>query len=142
NSLVLGSINGVNGATADTKVGIGTTMPAQRLEVVGNVKVSGGGNGFMFADNTTMTTAGATLGANSFNGNQSVTGNVSATGTISATGAVSRASASFTDVVNTDTQYNIGGNEVLSAGSNNIFAGFGAGASNTGGFNNAFFGQG
>lgn len=34
NSLVLGSINGVNGATADTKVGIGTTAPAFKLQVV------------------------------------------------------------------------------------------------------------
>lgn len=33
-SLVLGSINGTNSATADTKVGIGTTAPAFRLEVV------------------------------------------------------------------------------------------------------------
>src|SRR5205085_12055119 len=80
NSLVLGSINGVNSATSNTKVGIGTPAPAQPLEVVGNVKVSGGGNGFIFADNTTMTTAGATLGANTFNGNQSVTGNVKASG--------------------------------------------------------------
>jgi hypothetical protein len=35
NSLVLGSINGVNGATADTSVGIGTTAPAERLHVSG-----------------------------------------------------------------------------------------------------------
>ncbi|CAG5079532.1 beta strand repeat-containing protein [Parvicella tangerina] len=35
NSLVLGSINGVNGATADTKVGIGTTVPAVSLDVAG-----------------------------------------------------------------------------------------------------------
>jgi hypothetical protein len=34
NSLVLGSINGVNFATADTKVGIGTTTPTARLSVV------------------------------------------------------------------------------------------------------------
>src|SRR6266851_1733554 len=33
NSLVLGSINGVNGATADTNVGIGTPVPLKRLEV-------------------------------------------------------------------------------------------------------------
>lgn len=33
NSLVLGSINGVNGATADTKVGIGTTAPLNLLTV-------------------------------------------------------------------------------------------------------------
>jgi hypothetical protein len=36
NSLVLGSINGVNGAVADTKVGIGTTAPANKLHIVLN----------------------------------------------------------------------------------------------------------
>jgi hypothetical protein len=34
NSLVLGSIGGVNGATGDTKVGIGTTAPLATLHVV------------------------------------------------------------------------------------------------------------
>ena len=34
NSLILGSINGVNAATADTNVGIGTTAPANKLEIV------------------------------------------------------------------------------------------------------------
>ena len=33
NSLVLGSINGVNGATTDTKVGIGTIFPSERLTI-------------------------------------------------------------------------------------------------------------
>lgn len=33
NSLVLGSINFINGATADTKVGIGTTAPSAKLHV-------------------------------------------------------------------------------------------------------------
>ena len=33
NSIVLGAINGVNGATADTNVGIGTTAPQTRLQV-------------------------------------------------------------------------------------------------------------
>jgi hypothetical protein len=33
NSLVLGSINGVNGATSDTKVGIGTIFPSERLTI-------------------------------------------------------------------------------------------------------------
>jgi len=41
NSLVLGSINGVNGATSDVSVGIGAASPADRLDVVGNVRVSG-----------------------------------------------------------------------------------------------------
>lgn len=43
-SLVLGSINGVNGATADTKVGIGTTAPADKLHVNGgSIRVTNGG---------------------------------------------------------------------------------------------------
>ncbi|CAN5558565.1 hypothetical protein BH10ACI3_BH10ACI3_10110 [soil metagenome] len=42
NSLVLGSINGTNGAAADTNVGIGTAAPAYRLHVVGeNIRVEG-----------------------------------------------------------------------------------------------------
>lgn len=44
NSLVLGSINGVNGATADTTVGIGTTTPNtnSKLHVNGSVRVTNG----------------------------------------------------------------------------------------------------
>jgi len=34
NAIVLGSINGVNGATADTNVGIGTTSPSAKLSIV------------------------------------------------------------------------------------------------------------
>src|SRR5882672_1376830 len=41
NSLVLGSINGVNGATADTNVGIGTTAPQSRLHIVGTASLTG-----------------------------------------------------------------------------------------------------
>jgi hypothetical protein len=36
NSMVLGSINGVNGATANTHVAIGTTVPGTTLDVKGN----------------------------------------------------------------------------------------------------------
>jgi hypothetical protein len=43
NSLVLGSINGVNGATASVKVGIGTATPAYALDVEGGqINASGG----------------------------------------------------------------------------------------------------
>jgi trimeric autotransporter adhesin len=41
NSLVLGSINGINSATADTKVGIGTTAPQAKLHVEGNAYFNG-----------------------------------------------------------------------------------------------------
>ena len=36
NAMVLGSINGINAATASTNVGIGTTTPAAALDVAGN----------------------------------------------------------------------------------------------------------
>ncbi|MBK8466075.1 MAG: tail fiber domain-containing protein [Chloracidobacterium sp.] len=41
NSLVLGGINGINGATQDTNVGIGITAPTGRLHVVGNSVLTG-----------------------------------------------------------------------------------------------------
>ena len=48
NSLVLGSINGVNSATADTSVGIGTTAPKARLDVTGgNILVGSPGQGII-----------------------------------------------------------------------------------------------
>ncbi|HEY3027402.1 MAG TPA: tail fiber domain-containing protein [Pyrinomonadaceae bacterium] len=47
------------------------------------------------------------------------------------------------NLVNSATQYNIGGNRVLStAGRDNVFAGVGAGTSNTTGGSNSFFGAG
>ena len=43
NSMVIGSINGVNGATADTKVGIGTTTPDSFLSVADKFMVGSSG---------------------------------------------------------------------------------------------------
>jgi trimeric autotransporter adhesin len=39
-------------------VGIGTTTPTQKLDVAGNVKISGAGNGLIFPDGSIQTTAG------------------------------------------------------------------------------------
>ena len=48
NSLVLGSINGVNGATADVNVGIGTTAPNAKLQVTsGDAYVQTQGKGII-----------------------------------------------------------------------------------------------
>jgi hypothetical protein len=54
NALVLGSISGVNGAAADTRIGIGTTAPAFKLEVVDPVNT-----GLRVQTNT----AGGTVGS-------------------------------------------------------------------------------
>jgi len=44
----LGSINGANGATADTLVGIGTTAPKAKLDVTGgNILVGTPGQGII-----------------------------------------------------------------------------------------------
>ena len=43
NTLVLGSINGVNGATSSVSVGIGTQTPAVTLQVVGDIRVGTSG---------------------------------------------------------------------------------------------------
>lgn len=48
NSVVLGSINGINGATADTNVGIGTTAPQTRLQI----RTASGNYGFTQTDGT------------------------------------------------------------------------------------------
>ncbi|MCP4088993.1 MAG: hypothetical protein GY746_04285, partial [Gammaproteobacteria bacterium] len=42
NSLVLGSVNNLNGATADTKVGIGTSAPTTDLDVNGSIRMRTG----------------------------------------------------------------------------------------------------
>ncbi|WP_298222041.1 tail fiber domain-containing protein [Flavobacterium sp.] len=42
NSLVLGSVSGVNGATSSVNVGIGTTTPLDRLHVAGNIRMVDG----------------------------------------------------------------------------------------------------
>jgi hypothetical protein len=58
--MVLGSINGVNGATNSTNVGIGTATPGQALEVVGNIKMdnsTGTNYGLIFPDGTVQSTA-------------------------------------------------------------------------------------
>ena len=41
NSLILGSIKGINGANADTLVGVGTTAPAAKLDVHGTANFTG-----------------------------------------------------------------------------------------------------
>jgi hypothetical protein len=52
-------------------VGIGTIAPSARLEVAGTIKITGAGNGIMFSDGSTMTTASA--GGPNMSGNSIVT---------------------------------------------------------------------
>ncbi|MCP4088970.1 MAG: hypothetical protein GY746_04170, partial [Gammaproteobacteria bacterium] len=59
NTIVLGSINGVNTATADTKVGIGTSAPAAKLHVVGRTRIDGDRLEFVNTGNSVFIGEGA-----------------------------------------------------------------------------------
>jgi hypothetical protein len=123
---VLGGINGNNGATADTNVGIGTTAPTTRLHVVGDS---------LFAGNLTVTgTMNATLPAGSASYIQNTSSTQSSSNfNISGTGTA--------NIFNAATQYNIGGSRILgNPGTGNLFVGTGAGLANSAGAGNSFYG--
>ncbi|MDO1448792.1 tail fiber domain-containing protein [Rhodocytophaga aerolata] len=54
NKLVLGSINGTNGATANTNVGIGTTSPSYRLHVNASDAAKVGGGSWVVASDKNL----------------------------------------------------------------------------------------
>jgi len=132
NSLVLGSINGLNGATADTNVGIGTTAPTQRLHVVGD--------GLFTGDLTVNGTLNANLPTNSGSYIQNTTTQQAASN-FNVSGDGTAGGTLTGNIVAATMQFNIGSNRILSTpGSSNIFAGASAGNANTTGFGNSFFG--
>jgi hypothetical protein len=80
--------------------GIGTAAPAQKLDVAGNIKVTGAGNGIIFADGSKQTSAAASIaGQNAWTGQNTFVNGLSANGVavtnvgnpVSATDAVNKA---------------------------------------------------
>ncbi|MEO5889539.1 MAG: hypothetical protein ABIQ31_04760 [Ferruginibacter sp.] len=64
NAMVLGSINGINGAASNTNVGIGTTAPGSSLDVKGTFRLSGATSGYVgFAPNAVAGSTTYTLPA-------------------------------------------------------------------------------
>jgi hypothetical protein len=123
NALVLGSINGINSATADTNVGIGTTAPSQRLHVVGDG---------LFTGNVTVS---GTLNAN-------VSGNIVNAATQFNIGGLRAFYISDSTATNTNTAVGVLAGAQNPTGKFNSFFGCGAGQSTTAGGNNSFFGCG
>lgn len=70
NSMVLGSINGINGATASAKVGIGTTTPQSALEVATDGSLDKG----LRVSNANSTTNGPSIYLDGQNQDWSITG--------------------------------------------------------------------
>lgn len=126
NSLVLGSINGTNNATADTNVGIGTSAPTERLHVVGNG---------LFTGNLTVNgtlTASLPAGSSSYVQNGTTTQastsfNISGNGIIGNRLGVGTAAPNFkVEVIDTSNtglrvQTNAAGGTVASFGGNGAF---------------------
>jgi hypothetical protein len=55
-------------------VGLGTTAPSQKLEVAGNLKISGGGNALVFPDGSVMSSAATGVGGGTITGVMAGTG--------------------------------------------------------------------
>lgn len=141
-------------------LGIGTTVPKVKLDVAGLIRAR---EGFMFSDGSTLKvnekgvltrtnadgTAPSTVTTTQdkiakFTDNAGTVGDSVMTESAGNIGIGTAAPGSVLDVagnINTSTQYNIGGNRVLSVGgTRNLFAGASAGENNTGNYN-AFFGD-
>jgi hypothetical protein len=129
NALVLGAINGVNGATADTNVGIGTTAPTQRLHVVGDGLFTGTLNAGLI-NATTQYNIGS---LRAFYINDST-----ATNTNTVVGVLA---GSQNPTGKFNSFFGCGAGQSTTTGGNNSFFGCGAGGQNQTGSDNAFFGK-
>ncbi|HBE83809.1 MAG TPA: hypothetical protein DDW24_13685, partial [Blastocatellia bacterium] len=151
NSIVLGSINGINSATSDTNVGIGTTAPTQRLHVVGNSVLTGN----LGVGTTSPTSKLHVIGNGLITGNLTVSGTITGainltpgspnyiqnTTTQQATSNFNISGSGTASIFNAGSQFQIGGNRVLSiAGTENVFVARNAGQANTTGIWNTFIG--
>jgi hypothetical protein len=117
------SLNAANADAAANSSQLGGTAASQFVQT-GDARLSDDRNPLPNSPNYIQNTT-----APQASSNLNISGNGTAGGTLSA------------NVVNATTQYNIGGNRILSIpGFSNLFAGFNAGQSNTTGSGNAFFG--
>ena len=163
NSMVLGSIAGVNGAGSNTNIGIGTTAPLFTLDVHGTGNFTGPitfASSQMFPNTVSGITAGTGLtgggttgnvtlnldttkvpqlnASNVFVGTQTVTGNLSATGVVTGSSyQIGSTLFAFGSIANDNSFLGFSGN-VTTAGRNNVANGAAAlGLNTSGSFNTA-----
>ena len=165
NAIVLGSINGVNGAAATVNVGIGTTTPSVRLDVAGRVNSTESydidGNRFLWdgpagTDNTFVGNTGNTANTgirNTFVGRTAGSANTSggsntmigfSAGTANLDGGANTFVGNRAGALHTTGSFNtfVGNNagDENDGGGDNTFVGHDVGHRNTSGTRNTFFG--
>lgn len=162
NSMVLGCINGVNGAIANTNVGIGTTTPAARLDVAADILINGltaGRGGGSGSENTAFGFVCLQSNSTGHRNNAMGFGSMLA----NTTGSYNVANGAFTLLHNTSGDYNSAfGDDVMTqntsgagntaigsqslyfntTGNDNTALGVGAGINNSTGSGNTFIGMG
>jgi hypothetical protein len=157
NSLVLGSINGVNNATSDTNVGIGTTTPTQRLHVVGDGLFTGTGTANIFSATTQYNIganrilsnagtsnlfAGVGAGQNNTGSNNTAFGaNAGNASSASGSNAFFGTNAGMSNTTTSNSFFGAFAGANTTMGSGNTFVGINAGVANTDGNANTFLGR-
>lgn len=113
NTLILGSVAGMNGATSGVNVGIGTASPLDKLHVVGNVRVAGG----IYASGNALVDGDVTVGNFQVDGNVNINSEVNrpstgsanlvpiAYGNISSQGIIMSGTGNFTALTVGGSQY-------------------------------------
>lgn len=147
NSLVLGSISGLNSSFSNTNVGIGTPTPADRLHVVGNIRMVDGNQAagkIMTSDaNGTASWANAPSTGWGLTGNSGI-GSGNFIGTTNDADLIFKRfgiqAGRITSATNGNTFFGLESG-LASAGSNNTYIGIEAGRDNTSGQQNVFIGR-
>lgn len=150
NKMVLGSVAGVNGATSNVDVGIGTTSPLDRLHVVGNIRMVDGNQavGKVLVSDINGTASWQTPNPSDFNawgltgnsGTNASTNFIGTTDNVPLQFRQNNTRVGFFDVSNVMLGNNAGIANT-GASSNNTFVGRLSGSQNTTGITNTFIGS-
>ena len=144
-SLVLGSVNGFNSATSSVNVGIGTTIPQDRLHVVGNIRMVDGNQAagrILTSDaNGTATWQNASANAWGLLGNTGTNAATNFIGTTDNIDLVFRRGNIISGRLGDSNTFFGRNSGVVNTGTSNTFIGERAGIANASGSSNTFLGR-